>query len=73
MNLNDSCVIDAFLIEPCLAEVQAMYLLPLKLTLSSCQTEMSCIRRIGIFHFRFVFFFTEIICLVFKVFIYLVR
>jgi hypothetical protein len=43
MNLNDSCGIDAFLTESGPAVVQALYLLPLKLTLSVYQTVMSCI------------------------------
>jgi hypothetical protein len=35
--LNDSCAIDAFLIESCPAMVQALYFLPLNLTLSAYQ------------------------------------
>jgi hypothetical protein len=51
MNLNDNCGIDAFLIEPCPAVVQALYLLSLRFTSSAHQTGMSCIRRLDIFHF----------------------
>jgi hypothetical protein len=52
MNLNESCGTDAFLIKSCPAVVQALYLLPLKLTLRAYQTEMTCICRLNIFHFR---------------------
>jgi hypothetical protein len=41
MNLYESSGIDAFLIESCPAVVQALYLLPLKLTLSTYQTQMT--------------------------------
>jgi hypothetical protein len=50
MNLNDSYGFDAFLTESCPAVVQALYLLPLKPTLSAHRTEMICIRRLDIFH-----------------------
>jgi hypothetical protein len=39
MNLNESCGIDAFLTKSCPAVVQALYLLPLKLTSGVYQTE----------------------------------
>jgi hypothetical protein len=53
INLNDSCCIDAFLIESCPAVVLALYLLSLKLTPTAYETELPCIRRLNIFHFRF--------------------
>jgi hypothetical protein len=59
MNLNDICGIDAFLIESCPAVVLALCLLPLKLTFSTYQAQMWCVRRLDIFHFR-IFFFTEV-------------
>jgi hypothetical protein len=52
MELFESCGIDVFLIKSSPAVVQALYLLSLKLTLSAYQTEMACIRRLDIFHFR---------------------
>jgi hypothetical protein len=59
MNLNDSCGTDVFLTESSPAVVQALYLLSLKLTLSAHRTEMTCIRRLDIFHCRKCFFFTD--------------
>jgi hypothetical protein len=40
VNLNESCVTDAFLAESCLTEVQVLYLLSLKLNLNAFQTQM---------------------------------
>jgi hypothetical protein len=55
VNLNESCGIDAFLIESCPAVVQALNLLSLKLTSSAYQTEMTCTRRLDIFNFIIFF------------------
>jgi hypothetical protein len=82
MNLGESYGIDAFLIESCPAVVQALYFLSLKLTLSAYQTEMTCIRRLDIFHFRLFHrgkckqttkYNHENFLFLFKTFIFLVR
>jgi hypothetical protein len=52
MNINQSYVNNAFLIKSCPAVVQVLHLLLLKLTLTAHQTEVFCIRRLDIFHFR---------------------
>lgn len=58
MNLNESSIIDAFLTESCPVVFQALSVLPLKLTVSACQTEMSCVRRLDIFNLKkYIFFF----------------
>jgi hypothetical protein len=54
MNLKAICGIDAFLIESCPAVVQALYLMSLEFILSAYHTEMSCIHRLDVFHFRII-------------------
>jgi hypothetical protein len=56
MKLNECCVTGAFLTETCPMMIQCLYLLSLKLTLSAYQTEMFCIHKLDIFHFRKCFF-----------------
>jgi hypothetical protein len=55
MNLNGRCGTDGFLIESFPDVVQALYLLPLKLTLSAYQTGMTCICTLDIFHSSFFY------------------
>jgi hypothetical protein len=55
MNHNESCGTDDFLIKSCPAVVQALYLLSLKFSSSAHQTEMTCMLRLNIFHFKNIF------------------
>jgi hypothetical protein len=56
MILNQNCGIVSLLTESCPTVVQALYVLSLKLTLTARQTEMSCVRRLDMFHCRKMFF-----------------